>query len=384
MGYIVFCVLASLVFVETIGFALSPLTPAPDNGEQIVFSPAYHGYAWAPQFLKEEFRRWQAARHEAYAPFRVWGLTPWKGQYVNVEQSPVGPVRRTINVHNESCAVPGGHRIRVWLFGGSTTFGTGVPDFATIASYLSTYLAAASAECFEVTNFGVEGYATNQEVLLLDDRLKRGFRPDVVIFYDGVNESYVGAVSPADASAHANLERIRGRVEGSWRSRFDFLSKLYSFRLVAAILNRARRQVPPSHTSADLVALARATLDNYEANIYQTEALANAYHFRTLYFWQPAFTSGAKPLTPFEQGLLRQRSRGSGQFVQAFQAVYAEAERRAAISRRFVFLGHVFDHNPGPVYLDGWMHLGPAGNDMIARQIANVVPLTTPEKSASR
>jgi hypothetical protein len=125
-------------------------------------SPAYRGYSWAPEFWKEEKARWRS-QHGAYEPFRIWGVAPWHSEYINTDDSENGSRRRTINP--QGCAE--NTRIDVWMFGGSTLFGTGVPDWATIPSFLSHDLNSSGVGCVVVTNFGTEGYVTNQELILL-------------------------------------------------------------------------------------------------------------------------------------------------------------------------------------------------------------------------
>ena len=75
----------------------------------------------------------------------------------------------------------------VWFFGGSTTFGDGVPDNSTIPAYLSkidslnTYV-----------NFGQRAYIQNNEIEKLMHLLKKGYRPKSIIFLDGLND--IGAM----------------------------------------------------------------------------------------------------------------------------------------------------------------------------------------------
>lgn len=78
------------------------------------------------------------------------------------------------------------------MFGGSTVYGIGPPDSATIPSYLSRELNVDPSTCLDVTNLGAEGYVTNQEPILLIQQLKAGRRPDIAVFYDGINDSLVG------------------------------------------------------------------------------------------------------------------------------------------------------------------------------------------------
>jgi hypothetical protein len=81
---------------------------------------------------------------------------------------------------------------QVWVFGGSTVYGIGTPDWATIPSYLSREVNTDPTACIEVTNLGAEGYVTNQEEIFLIQQLKAGRKPDIAILYDGESLSRSG------------------------------------------------------------------------------------------------------------------------------------------------------------------------------------------------
>jgi len=71
----------------------------------------------------------------------------------------------------------------VWFFGGSTTFGEGVADAETIPARLQNVLGR------RVINFGVRNYESLEENVLLNHYLRIGFRPALVVFLDGINET---------------------------------------------------------------------------------------------------------------------------------------------------------------------------------------------------
>lgn len=71
----------------------------------------------------------------------------------------------------------------VWMFGGSTTFGTGVNDCETIASALNEQAGGTT-----FVNLGVESFTRNAEVERLVLLLRQGFRPKAVLFLDGLND----------------------------------------------------------------------------------------------------------------------------------------------------------------------------------------------------
>ena len=172
-------------------------------------SPAYAGFQWAPAFWQEQALRIKTKARTTYVPFRIWGNSEWHGKFVNTDAGEMGIWRRT--VHPTACDHP---KSTVWVFGGSAIFGTGVPDDATIPSYLAGKLEAQPGACVTVMNFGVEGYVSTQELIVLTEQLKAGGRPDMVIFYDGFNDAVTGMDAPDPRSTHYSLATVSGRIEG--------------------------------------------------------------------------------------------------------------------------------------------------------------------------
>jgi len=221
-----------------------------------------------------------------------------------------------------------------------------------------------------ISNYGVEGYLTNQELILLVELLKKGQRPDLVIFYDGVNDSDA-AVSPGIPDAHLEFRSTKSLMEGSVSSKLDFLRNSNSIKLARALVLRLDHGdlagLPPSEISAR----AAATLDNYEANMNVAKMLGQAYKFKVFCFWQPSLAFGRKPLAPIEQQLWDSSPNPSLATPQrVVMAVNEEAARRSTRNADFVFLGHVFDPVKEPIYIDNHMHIGPLGNQIVAGAMA--------------
>jgi len=98
----------------------------------------------------------------------------------------------------------------VFVFGGSTTFGHGVPNDSTLVSYLNsidnknTYF-----------NFGIQAYDSIREVDKLLYLLRKGYRPKNVIFIDGLNDITTFSRSPYelhDTPRAQGLVLDRGQV----------------------------------------------------------------------------------------------------------------------------------------------------------------------------
>lgn len=371
LGYAVFAMIALAVLLELVSWAgwsayrrARPVFP-----ELRQASPVYDGEAWAAEFWREE--RMRHLSRKVYAPFKLWATTEWHSQYINNDESEGGVWRRTVNPRSSDCSEK--RKINVWVFGGSTLYGTGVPDGATIPSYLSRALNAAGSPCTVVTNGGVEGYVSNQELLQLIERLKSGERPDIVVFYDGVNDASAAGASPGAPSAHFYFGTIKNRIEGSLSGRLDFVQESYTMRILGAIRGSLRPKRFVALPVEQERAKAAASLDNYEANLRLARALSMALHFELYCFWQPSLYYGHKPVVPFEKNVFTVNdSEQNVRWSSVIAKVYEEAERRAGQGGDFVFMGDLFDSIAEPIYLDE-AHLGPRGNEVVAQFIAKYV-----------
>lgn len=100
--------------------------------------------------------------------------SPRRSKFVNVNQFGIR--------ENGSANFSFNPNEKIWVFGGSTTWGYGVADYETIPSYLERELKKSTI------NFGRGYYYSFQENLLLSTMLRQGWRPDIVAFVDGINE----------------------------------------------------------------------------------------------------------------------------------------------------------------------------------------------------
>jgi lysophospholipase L1-like esterase len=356
-----------LEFGSRIICSIHPLTRQAETQNQKE-SPVFAGADWAPEFWKDEAVRQQKLR--TYVPFRLWGVTEWHSRYINNDLVAGEFWRRTVN--SRDCPV--GNVVSVWTFGGSTMYGRGVPDWATIPSYLSRDLNAFGQNCSVVSNFGVEGYVTEQELILLEEQLRAGGRPGIVIFYDGLNDS-MAQCPPGPVTPHGAYATIRSRVEGSLSARLDFLKESYAVLLARELMARFRHPRSLATQATDEQPRIASVMFKYEGNMRLARALADSYGFKLYSFWQPLLNYGHKPLVPFEQRMASADANdisADNACLQMMAGTFGEAQRRSAREGNFVFLGDVFDSTTDPTYIDQG-HLGPRGNEVVAQAIANYV-----------
>lgn len=321
----------------------------------------YAKYAWWKPFRDEE----ESSLTLAWDPYVYFRRAPYQGVNVHVDA----------NRHRETFQpglTSGPHR-QVYLFGGSTMFGTFQRDSMTIASRLADRLRKGGLNDVEVSNFGELGWVMTQETIELMRQLRAGHRPDVVVFYDGINE--VGsAVQQGKAGIPDNeFNRAQdfelGRAVYSWKTtvRADAVAGAKILEVAAnrsqlyRRLRDAIRPSPPPGPTTD--SLTRDIARTYLATVDLVEALAQRYGFVPIYIWQSSLHATRKQLTPFERELMTSIDR-SPVYRQmkvvhlALPAILDTAMARKA-SGRFVdeeglfagdtmsvygdFIGHVFE-----------------------------------------
>ena len=265
----------------------------------------YADSAWFSSYVAE-YERTFLLHWKPYVYFRRPAFT---GSFIRVDS--LGH-RRTIPGPRDATDTA-----RVFFFGGSTMWGSYLRDSATIASITAQRLdkGASAGMTFAVTNYGESGYVFTQGLLELEMQLRTGNVPDVAVFYDGIND-VAAAVQMGEAGLPQNeFNRSRefefGRaiygtetgVGSDWRAaraiasaivqRFQFVQ-----RLAGSIRSRALPALPPH--------LARDIVNVYATNVDVVEALSRVYGFKALYVWQPALQTTSKPLTAFEDLMIRE------------------------------------------------------------------------------
>ena len=236
-----------------------------------------------------------------YQPYCLWGLSEVRSSTYNVLPD-WGGIRKTVN---PSKADPR-RRLRVFLFGGSTAFCSRLPDLYTLASCLSANLNGRYPDVeFSVTNFSRGGYLSDQEVVLLTQVLTAGEIPDLVVFYDGVNET-VNKV--CKGIPHYHYHRFRS-VETGGKPRVGLLEAASQYEYVGQLAGLlAKRPPDEAHYVTDreqLLENARTMAARYRQNLAFVQKLGRAYGFQAVFFWQPDLLTIAKALTDEEAAILR-------------------------------------------------------------------------------
>lgn len=149
--------------------------------------PNYAGIPWGEQHFRDMDRIARRPAPTDFQSFVGWRRRPFASETVNVEGA--YRQRRTINSAGDEAGT-------AYFFGGSAMWGTGADDAGTIPSQFAG-LTGMHAE-----NFAEAGYTSHQSLMLLIQLLQEGRRPDLVVFYDGVNEVAIKCVRELTPDSH--------------------------------------------------------------------------------------------------------------------------------------------------------------------------------------
>ena len=352
--------------------------PVLDLYERSVAADIYAGVSWAEDY-------WQELEDSAaieWRPYVYWRRKPFDGQYIHIDQD---GIRRTAHAESSSSR---GTPIKIFMFGGSTVWGRGARDEFTIPSILAKRLGEAGL-AVEVTNFGEVGYVNTQELMTLMLKLQQGHVPDLVIFYDGVNDTYSAFQHQVAGLPHNEINRVldfnlSAPEEAGRRHRLlleDTTKRMATVRLTRGLMRRlgiggdaesapgfgatpavwARAKEVP-----DLDNLAQDVVNRYAKNIEAVAALGQHYEFESLFYWQPMLFQKSE-LSESELAELDRR----GNLVSIFQKTYEAVGRsrlEASESYRFHDVSQLFADVAEPIFID-WCHTGKVGNEKIAERL---------------
>ena len=338
---------------------------------------SYHAtQSWGEEYLREAD---QVQLNYRYHPYQLWRMAPFVGRQIYVGAD---GLRRTPDAE----CVPGAYNVDV--FGGSTVWGLGVPDWGTVPAYLQESLRRTLGRPVCVRNLGQLGLNSTQDLIALIGELRAGRTPDLAIFLSGVNE-VITAAQTGGAGLHFDLEDIASRLEGhlKQRSRLEghlnqqpedswnlgWVRRLNLYRLSSWIVTLGPRERTPvasrdNDASEDLDTLAQSVVQVWLENYRMVEALGREYRFAHAFFWQPNVVVGEKPRTDEEKQL-----RAGRRTETLFEAVTRRLSGIGAPEYRALHsLVNLFARDSALRYLD-WHHLTPEGNRIVAEAIVDSV-----------
>jgi len=355
--------LVLIVCVELISQGILHFTGRAEREEDPrIAADAYKGCSWVRTYY-DEYARLRAQWH----PYTYWQMAPFEGQYINVRADGHRSTPQT--------ARPDGSQPRVLMFGGSAMWGIGARDAYTIPSCVARQLEQ-DDEPARVENFGEIGYVSTQELLSLLLELRSGNVPDVVVFYDGINDvssaMYNGVAGiPQNESrrrAEFNLLSLHRSADFDRAQVVRMAERSATVRIARAIKRRvigeqrASAAMRRANRSDDLPAQVATT---YVDNLEFICMLAHRYHFTPLFYLQPVIYERSRP-TAYEEV----QRRAAEKYRRFFESCYQESATRAAAIDGFRDISNTLAEADTSCFVD-FMHTSEAANAIIAHEITH-------------
>jgi hypothetical protein len=142
--------------------------------------------------------------------FSGWGFHETGFRFIGLDQGPWPPDPSALTI---------------FVFGGSTTAGSGLEDDETIPAHMQAQLRAALPGApINVYNFGQPGFHSPVERVYLESLVADGFVPDIAVFIDGYNDFHIWHEAPA-MTEHFQRWFIEAQTEGAHHAPQWFIMK---------------------------------------------------------------------------------------------------------------------------------------------------------------
>lgn len=259
--------------------------------------------------------------------------------------------------------------VRIFLVGGSTTFGAGsTSDLNTVPGYLQKEFDKKKLSFnVEVVNAGVPGSHSLWETYYVKNYLLK-FQPDILIAYDGWND--VGGLG-----LNAKIEDHKDTI-----SKFEFKFKNFPFYRTPFFINYhflRHYQTPPQVIDKTNSDDSNKIVESWTNNWKDICNLENKYGYKTILIVQASARSGTKTLTDNEELV----SKTDQVFLDRLNAM---AKQLPILNNCYktVDLRNVFDDTKEAVFYD-LVHTNDLGNEIIAKKIFEIVYPSVLENSSA-
>lgn len=326
--------------------------------KQYAQSHLFPNYKDDPEAARLHFTEYDNLTKGYYESYYAWRRPETKGETINIDAD---GLRRTY----ESDGSP---TKTIAFFGGSTTWGTGADDFSTIPSFFAKKMSD-----YKAINFGETGYVAHQSLNLFLKRYYEGFRPDVVVFYDGVNDVWNKCRRELGPYSHSREYEMRTILkEGSADNPESFaftIQPLKNFAgKVARVLASRQRSASQSFYDCDedeakAEQVARVLLSDWML----MKTLVEGYGGEFIPILQPHAYVSTTRLDHLElsEALGRQYATVYPKVLELLPKEFSELKANFADLRQALDRDDYF-------YID-WCHLSPNGNEIIAERISEIV-----------
>jgi hypothetical protein len=302
---------------------------------------------------KEIFRDYHQVRHQ-YEPFTGWKCLPYRGSSLTIAND--GERKHKADSSQTSSR-------SVHFFGGSTMWGEGSDDQHTIPAIFSSL-----NEAYSVYNHGQLAYNTRQELDALITLYSLDKKPDVVIFYDGVNDAaFLCPKEIKTLPAHRLVPMYREKIDATKSEMLADLAGKVFLENTMKVINKHSRESGASNSPYDCVtnpAKAEAIAEIMMKNWEMAHELVTSRGGEFIAILQPA----AYVSHPRTDHLKLDADLGNN-----FKAVYERLKTKIA-QRQHPWVYDLTGEFDGKDYIFiDFCHVSPNGNEIIAREISSVM-----------
>jgi lysophospholipase L1-like esterase len=327
--------------------------------------PNYGGAEWA----RKHFTEYYDLEEADYAAYYGWRRPAYTGETININER---GMRRT---YRDQTATP---ERTIAFFGGSTTWGTGADDDRTIPSEVIKL----NPE-YVGYNFGETGYVAHQSLNIFLERYFEGFRPDVVVFYDGVNDVWNKCRHELGPYSHSREFKIRtalresgsGGGESFWLTVLPIRNFIEKTIRVFGNQNRAEASYYDCHKNPEKAEqIARVLLSDWLI----VKNLVQSYGGTFVPILQPViyFSDTRKEHLKLSESL-------KWQYETLYPLILDMIDREfPELAENFMDLRDALDRDEY-FYID-WCHLSPNGNQLVAQRISQGIAARTGKALAVR
>jgi lysophospholipase L1-like esterase len=327
--------------------------------------PNYGGADWARKHFVEYYDLAEAD----YVAYYGWRRNVYAGETINLDENGIRRTYRDQNVAAERT---------IAFFGGSTTWGTGADDDRTIPSEFvklnPEYLGY---------NFGEQGYVAHQSLNVFLKKYFEGFRPDVVVFYDGVNDVWTKCRWEMGPYSHSREVKIRtalresgsGGGESFWLTVLPIRNFIEKTIRVVGNQNRVEASYYDCHRNPEKAEqIARILLSDWLI----VKNLVESYGGTFVPILQPViyFSDTRKDHLKLSEPL-------KWQYETLYPLILEMIDREfPELADDFMDLRDALDRDEY-FYID-WCHLSPNGNQLVAQRISQGIAARTGKALAAR
>lgn len=341
------------------------------NTERILATGVYEGQNIDDESVKEIYRELRQ-QDMIWEPYLHYRFKPMNGKHNTIYEN---GLRKTANPSLKDSATA----LKIFCFGGSTMYSSGARDEHTIPSELSRLIHDTFPnQNVEVTNFGCHGYTRVTENIQLQRELINNNIPDIVIFYDGVNEVISGHQNnKAGSPTNAYNRKKEFKIAHSYKKRIRLI--IYSSNLYRFITTMQRRLFTKSayeQLSSRSDDLAVDIAENYIGYVKISKSLENEYGFKVFNFMQPNIYS-KKNLTEAEEKLYEHHKYYENLYKLSYETVRKDS--LMIKDSTFADISNVFDTAKQTIYVD-FCHTAELGNQLVANKMfEHIQPLLKPK-----